>query len=215
LIIHDLSICVTPATVTWENSEIGLEVKTLSEVGPDSPAHVSLFTLGAHTGTHLDAPMHFIAGGAPLEQLDLNVLVGPAQVVEIMGTPMIGLKELQSAGIDTDTERLLIKTDNTKRSLLSDSVFHRDYVGIASDGAQWLVDNGIKLVGLDYLSVGSYGEENVKTHRILLGASVVLLESLDLSSTAPGHYVLVALPPKLGGTEASPCRVVLLEGVSL
>lgn len=214
MIIHDLSICVTEKTVTWENSEIGLEIKTLSEVGPDSVAHVSLFTLGAHTGTHLDAPKHFISNGAPLEDLDLNVLIGPAQVVEIMGAPAIGLKELQNAGIDAGTQRLLIKTDNTTRALLADSKFHRDYVGIASDGAQWLVDNGITLVGLDYLSVGAYGDENVKTHRILLGASVVLVESLDLTSIGPGHYFLAALPPKLGSAEASPCRVVLIEGVS-
>ena len=215
MIIHDLSICVTPETVTWENTEIGLEIRTLSEVGPASPAHVSLFTLGAHTGTHLDAPKHFVRGGAPLEQIDLDALIGLAQVVEIPGTPVIGLRELENAGIDPETERLIIKTDNSARNLLADSAFHRDYVGIASDGAQWLVDNGIRLVGVDYLSVGAYGDENVKTHRILLGASVVLVEALDLRSVGAGRYLLAALPPKLGGAEASPCRVVLMEGVSL
>ena len=215
MIIHDVSVTVSPSTVTWENSEIGLQIETLCTVGPDSPAHVSLFRLGAHTGTHLDAPMHFIAGGAPLEQLDLQAVVGPAAVVEITGVPTIDASALASAKIKPGTTRLIIKTDNTARGLVFDSKFHPDYVGVAPDGAQWLVDHGIILIGLDYLSVGAYGEQNIETHRILLGNSVVLVEALNLTDVSPGDYFLAALPPKFAGTEASPCRVVLIEGISL
>lgn len=214
LIIHDISVTVTPNFVTWENSEVGLRIETLSEVGESSPAHVSLFTLGAHTGTHLDAPKHFIAGGAPLETLDLKALVGPVWVTEIPDAPKLGARELEAAGIPSGTERLILKTENTRRRLLADEIFHRDYVGIAPDGAQWLVDHGITLVGLDYLSVGAYGEDNIGTHRILLGAEVVLVESLDLTGIAPGGYFLAALPPKFAHAEASPCRVILIEGIS-
>ena len=115
-----------------------------------------------------------------LRALDLNVLIGPAQVMEIYGRDQITAADLESAGIAPGTERILIKTDNTRLARMGDGVFHEDYVGIAPSGAQWLVTHGVRLIGVDYLSVGPYGPVNVETHRILLGAGLVVVETLVL-----------------------------------
>ena len=108
--------------------------------------------------------------------------------------------------------RVLFKTDNTQRGLLHDSQFHRDYVGVAPDAARWLVARGVRLVGVDYLSVGPYGDANTETHQILLRAGVVIVEGLVLGDVPAGTYTLAALPPKIRGAEGSPCRAVLMEG---
>jgi arylformamidase len=213
MIIHDISVVTSPTFVTWDGTEQGYSLKRTAEVGPNSVCTLSVITEGAHTGTHLDAPLHFIVDGKTVDSLDVNVLVGPAQVVEVYDRAAITADDLEKAAIGSGTERLIFKTDNTKRKLLDDPQFHPEYVGIAPSAAQWLVDNGIRLVGVDYLSVGPYGEPNVETHRILLGASVVVVETLQLENVEPGHYFLVALPPKFHDVEGSPCRALLLEGL--
>ena len=212
--IHDISITTSPRTVTWEGTEQGYSLAWNQRIGADSVCNVSVITDGAHTGTHLDAPLHFVAGGRAVEALDVRTLVGPAQVVEIYGRGVLTAVDMEAAGIVPATERLLFKTDNSRRRLLSDVAWHPEYVGIAPDAAAWLVTHGVKLVGVDYLSVGPYGADNVETHRTLLGAGVVILETLRLEEIRPGQYFLVALPPKFEGAEGSPCRVVLIENIT-
>jgi arylformamidase len=209
--IHDISLTVTPRIVTWDGVEPGCSLDWSARIGPDCDANVSLITVGAHTGTHVDAPLHFIYDGGTLENLCLETLIGPALVVEIFGRPMIEAANLEAVGIPPGTERLILKTDNTRRGLVHSGTFHKDYVSVAPSGASWLVEHGVKLIGIDYLSIGPYGPLNTRTHRTLLGASVVILETLVLDSIAPGAYTLIALPPKLAGAEAAPCRVVLVE----
>lgn len=211
--IHDISITTSPRTVTWDGNEQGYSLAWSQRIGPDSACNVSIITDGTHTGTHLDAPLHFIDGGRTVETLDVQTLVGPAKVVEVFGRDRVTAADLDAAGISRGTERLLFKTDNSRRHLLSDGQFHPEYVGLAPDAATWLVSHGVKLVGVDYLSVGPYGDANVETHRILLGAGVVVVETLQLERISPGDYLLVALPPKFEGAEGSPCRVVLIEGM--
>lgn len=210
--IHDISLTTTPETVTWDGIERGFSREWLAEIGPQSVAAVSLVTIGSHTGTHLDAPAHFVAEGGTVEALDVNVLVGPCLVVELFDRPEITAADLDAADIPSDAVRLIFKTDNTRRRLVHDRAFHRDYVGVAPDAARWLVSHGIHLVGVDYLSVGSYGAVNVETHQTLLGAGVVIVETLVLDDISPGPYTLAALPPKWGGAEGCPCRVLLIEG---
>lgn len=212
--IHDISLTTSPRIVTWEGTEQGYSLDWMAEIGPNSAANVSLITDGAHTGTHLDAPLHFIAGGLSVEALDVQTLIGPAQVIGIFGRDRVTAADLEGAGIAPDTTRLLFKTDNSRRRLLSDAQWHPEYVGITPDAAAWLVARGVKLVGVDYLSVGPYGDINTETHQILLGAGVVIVETLTLEDISPGAYFLVALPPKFEGAEGSPCRAVLIEGIT-
>ncbi len=207
--IHDISLTVTPGMVTWENAEASLTLDWASRIGSESPANVSRMSGGMHTGTHLDAPLHFVEDGRGVEELDLRTLIGTAQVVEIYGRDAITDADLERAGLAAGVERVLFKTNNTRRGLLHDPTFHRDYVGVAPSAARWLVAQGVLLVGIDYLSVGSY-DVNVETHRILLGAGVVIVEGLVLTDVPAGTYTLAALPPKVQGAEGSPCRAVLL-----
>jgi len=211
--IHDISMTTTPETVTWDGTETGFSIHWNTRMSdPGAVCNVSVLTDGAHTGTHLDAPLHFIANGGTVEMLDVNVLVGPAQVVELYGRDTITAADFDGVEIVPGTERILIKTDNTRLSRKGDGVFHEDYVGIDPSGAQWLVSHGVRLIGVDYLSVGPYGPVNIETHRILLGAGLVIVETLVLDNIAPGSYTLIALPPKFQGLEGSPCRALLLEG---
>jgi len=211
--IHDISLTTSPRTLTWEGTDQGFSVQWAAHLGePGAACNLSVFTAGTHTGTHLDAPLHFVPAGAAVEALDVNVLVGPAQVVEIYGRDQVTAADLERAGITPATERVLLKTDNTRLGRLRDGVFHPDYVGVAPSGAEWLVTRGVRLVGVDYLSVGPYGPLNVETHRILLGAGVVVVETLVLDEVDAGAFTLLALPPKFAGLEGSPCRCLLIEG---
>ena len=211
--IHDISLTVTEKTVTWENTEQGFSKQWTSELGnPGESCNVSVLTTGTHTGTHLDAPLHFIPEGIRLEALDVNILVGPAQVIEIFGRDQVTSADLEGAGITPGTERVLLKTDNTRLKRKDSPVFDEGYVGLAPSGAQWLVSHGVRLVGIDYLSIGPHGPVNMQTHTIVLGAGMVVVETLVLDDIAPGKYTLIALPPKFQGLEGSPCRALLIEG---
>ncbi len=212
MIIHDISLTTTPKTVTWDGTEQGFSMRWAAQIGKNSAAAVSVLTSGAHTGTHLDAPLHFVPGGLPVDALDVSALVGPAVVVRIYGRSPITAAELERVNLQPGTERVLLQTDNTRFKRLHDGGFHKDYTGLTPSAAQWLVQRGVRLVGIDYLSIGPYGPVNTETHKILLGAGVVVIESLDLDKIEPGEYTLVALPPKFAGLEASPCRCLLIEG---
>ncbi len=213
MIIHDISLRVTPQTVTWDGTEQGFSAQWTEKIGvKGASSNLSVLTAGAHTGTHLETPLHFVPGGLPTEALDMNTLVGPAEVVEIYGRSPITAAELDRANLPPKAERVLLKTDNTRFQRLHDAKFHTDYTGLTPSAAEWLVHHGIRLVGIDYLSVGPYGPVNTETHKILLGAGVVVVESLVLDNIVPGEYFFVALPPKFAGLEASPCRCLLIEG---
>ena len=211
--IHDITLTTSTRTLTWEGTEQGFSVQWAETLGHSGAVcNLSVLTDGSHTGTHMDAPLHFVPGGATIEALDVNILVGPALVVEVFARSQVTAADLMQANIAAGTERVLFKTDNTRLGRLHDGVFHKDYVGIAPSAAEWLVTRGVRLVGVDYLSVGPYGPVNVETHRILLGAGVVVVESLVLDDVNAGAYTLIALPPKFAGLEGSPCRCLLIEG---
>jgi len=212
--IIDITLAVAPGMVTWYNAEVGFNLDWVARIGEDeSPANVSVVTLGTHTGTHLDAPLHFVDGGATVEHLDLSHLIGPCYVAEFpdLALPLITPSDFETAGIPSGVTRLLCKTSNARRRLLLDAKFHEDFVAISPDGARWLIEHGINLVGVDYLSVGSASDgTGTRTHQILLAASVVAVEGLVLWDVAPGHYFLVCLPPKYQGAEGAAVRAVLL-----
>jgi arylformamidase len=168
------------------------------DMGNNSSIH-----MGVHTGTHMDAPRHVLANGQTIDQMPLNDAIGPARVIEIRDHKAIKAEELKQYKFKRG-ERILFKTLNSQRCWKTDT-FIADFVYITEDAAQLLADAGVRMVGIDYLSVGGPGA----THRILLGAGIWLLEGLDLSAVGVGNYNLICLPLKLVRTEASPVRAVL------
>lgn len=171
---------------------------------------VSWLEMGAHTGTHVDAPAHFVRGGKTVEQLNLGVLMGPARVVEMLGVDReITRRDLASASIPTGTERILFRTKNS--SLWSLRGFQKVYAGLAADGADWLVERGVRLVGIDYLSVEPFGSTDYAAHHILLDAGVVIVEGVNLDGVAEGVYELICLPLRIAGAEGAPARAVLIR----
>lgn len=207
--IYDISVPVSESIVVWPGDP-PVRISQPSHLDRGDLYTVSRLDIGAHTGTHVDAPAHFVAGGQAIDGFDLDVLVGPARVVHAADAELLTADVLAGLGIPPGTERLLLRTRNSDRWAAGDTTFVKDYVGLSQDGAQWLVDRGVRLAGIDYLSVASYAETAI-VHQILLGAGVIVVESLDLSGIPAGMYRLVCLPLKLAGLEAAPARAILVD----
>lgn len=180
-------------------------IRTVRSVEEGERSTLSEVTLGTHTGTHVDAPSHFIAGASKLEDMGLDPLVGTARVIELGVAETIEPSDLEGHVI-TRGERILLKTRNS--ALWSKDEFDPEYVFLSADSARYLADAEIACLGVDYLSVGGKGN-GVEVHQTLLGAGVLLIEGLDLSAAEPGEYDLVCLPLKLAGAEAAPARAIL------
>jgi len=174
-------------------------------------SNVSYLELGVHSGTHIDAPHHFLNDGRTVDQLPLDLLIGPCYVVQLAGEiESISAGVLQGLTLPPDATRLLFRTSNSHLWEQGKCSFVEEFVAISAEAAQWLVGRGIRLVGVDYLSVAPFGE-SIPTHTILLEAGVIVLEGLDLSAVPPGSYDLVCLPLKLLGAEGAPARAVLIR----
>jgi len=173
-------------------------------------------SIGAHTGTHLDAPRHFIPGGGLVTGLDLNVLVGPAQVVRFTSDAMIDVAFFEAQNLPATTTRLLLRCDRNGGMLHDNGdVFYEDYAAITPEAAEWLARRGVRLIGTDYLSIGPYaGGGNRDVHVTLLGAGLVIVEGLDLRAVEPGAHTLVCLPVALP-CDGAPCRAILLPAGAL
>lgn len=210
----DVTVPFSPLVPTWPTHPTS-RVEPMRRIAAGDPSNVSLVAVSSHAGTHVDAHWHVLDDGAKLPAIPLARWCGPCHVARIPDEiRRIGAGELEAAGIPLGSERLLLRTANSAEwASLGDGSpvpFREDYVGVAPDGARWIVDRGIRLVGIDYLSVGPYGEENRETHRTLLGNDVLIVETLDLSAVAPGPYELVCLPLRLEIGDGAPARVVLL-----
>jgi len=174
-------------------------------------ANVSRLNVGVHIGTHVDAPHHFMNDGRTIEKLSLDVLTGPCYVTQLPdGVEAITAEALDGISLPADTMRILFGTSNSRLWSRGEMEFQEDFVAVTEDGANWLVDRGIRLVGVDYLSVAPYGD-SVPTHTILLQAGVVVIEGLDLSAVPRGFYDLYCLPLKLLGSEGAPARTILIQ----
>lgn len=206
--IYDISVPISPTMPTYPGDP-PVVIKPFKRIGKGSRSNVSRVSFGDHTGTHFDPPLHFIPGGTPIDQLDLNVLYGPARVVDFTRVAReITARDLERARIPQREPRLLFKTRNSM--LWEQAGFQQDYVGIAWDAAEWLVARGIQLVGIDYLSVETYGASEPRTHRTLLGAGVVIVEGLNLRDIKPGKYTFVGLPLKIADGDGAPGRALLI-----
>lgn len=201
-----MTVALHPGLVTWPGDP-EVELSRPVDMAKGDECNVSRLAMGLHSGTHMDAPEHFIAGGATIDTMPLEATVGPARVVEIRDPVAIGPEELARAGLQRG-ERVLFKTKSSSRDWAR-APFDEGFVHISAAGAQALVDAGVRTVGIDYLSVGAFEGDGVRTHQILLGAGVWVIEGLDLSKVEPGAYELICLPLKVLGAEGAPARAIV------
>ena len=187
-----------------------VRIERVAKIEDGANANVSRISMSVHTGTHVDAPYHFLNQGSTVEHLQLDLLTGPAYVLDLPGVNVITSSELRDAGIPAGTLRLLIRTANSAYWKESGSTFQTGFTGINADGAEFLVNQGVRLIGMDYLSVAPY-KKSRPTHEVLLNAGVVIVEGLDLSEIAGGHYTLYCLPLKLAGCDGAPARAILVS----
>ena len=205
----DVTVPLRNGMVVWPG-DIKVQIEHRVSMKREQVHMNSWINMGVHTGTHMDAPLHFIANGKSIDLLPFDVTVGPARVIEIKDKVSIKAEELQQYNIRRG-ERILFKTRNSPQCWQTDS-FAADFVYITKGAAQFLVDAGVKLVGVDYLSVGSPSdpEKGMKdVHDILLGAETWLIEGMNLEAISAGNYNLICLPLNLMDTEGSPVRVIL------
>jgi len=206
--IYDISIPISPTMPTYPGDPPVI-IEPIKQIGKGSRSNVSRVSFGDHTGTHFDPPLHFIPGGKPIDQLDLRVLYGAARVVDFTRVEReITVRDLERARVPKRATRLLFKTRSS--TLWERAGFQKEYVGIAWDAAQWLVDRGVKLVGVDYLSVETFGASEARTHRTMLGAGVVVVEGLNLRDIKPGQYTFIGLPLKIQDGDGAPGRAILI-----
>lgn len=206
---YDITVPVHEGMAVWPGDPQPERHPVLSMDAGDS-CNVSAFVLGAHTGTHVDAPLHFLSGGGSVDGIELDVLVGPAQVVEVPGDGHVTEADLDAADICPETERVLLRTSNSRRRLLRSDAFDRGFQAIEESGARWLVAHGVRLIGVDYLSVEPFDMEGAQVHNMLLQAGMVILEGCDLSDMVAGDYVLVCAPMRWLGAEGAPARAFLV-----
>ena len=205
--LFDISVPVKNGGVVYPgNPEIHIELQ--QDMSRGGSSNVSLLAIGSHTGTHVDAPLHMIPGGAGVDGIPLDALIGPALVVafddDVMAVTEAYLRSQPIAG----HERVLLKTRNSR--YIRERDFHRDYTYLAPDGAEFLVSLGVRLVGIDYLSIEQFHSGHHRTHKTLLSRGVVIVEGLDLSEPPPGEYELYCLPVLLDGVDGAPARAVLV-----
>jgi arylformamidase len=206
--IYDLTLTITPDMPSWPGDP-AVTLERARKIEEGANANVSHLDLGVHTGTHVDAPYHFLMDGKGVDLLDLDVLMGPALVVEFGETvDVINAEALHSAEIPAGTERVLFKTRNSQLWANQEKGFFPGFVGVDLEGANDLVARGVRLVGIDYLSIAPY-KMSRPTHEVLLGAEMVIIEGLDLSRVSAGIYQLYCFPLKIKGADGAPARVVL------
>jgi len=206
--IHDITLTISNSLVTYPGDP-GIEITRVHTI-KNSNSNLTKLDMGAHTGTHVDAPVHFIEGGSGADVLDLGILIGPAIVIDATKEERISAKSLENFEIDDGAERVLFRTRNSEIWKSTPDKFFPTFVGIPKDGAEWLVEKDVKLVGIDYLSIAPFHEAE-PTHKVLLEAGIIPIEGLDLSGIAPGSYFLVCLPLKIKGSDGAPARVILLQ----
>lgn len=201
----DVSVPLTPGLPAYPGNP-EFEFQPIKRIADGGSSNVSRLVMGTHTGTHIDAPKHFIDDGIGVDELALNLLIGRTRVVEIPKRGPITADDLAAAGLREDI-RVLLKTPNS--SLWGSGTFHEDYAHVAASGARYLVEQGVKVVGIDYLSIEQFKSNGAPAHRTLLSNGVIIIEGLNLSEADPGMYEMYCLPLRVTGGDGAPARVVL------
>ena len=205
----DATATLDPATTPVYEGDAPMKFDFLKDMRKGDGFTLSAYSMGAHSGTHIDAPMHFIRDGAPIDRVPLEPLIGPARVIDIPD----GVQAIDAAELGRHdwkgAPRVLFRTRSSLRKWMSSSTFHRDFAYVAPDAAQLLADAGVRLVGVDYISAEQFGAAAPMTHRILLGKGIPIVEGLSLERVSAGDYDLIVLPIKVAGHEGAPARAIL------
>lgn len=205
----DATATLDPATTPVYEGDAPMNFEFLKDMRKGDALTLSKYSLGAHSGTHIDAPMHFVRDGASIDKVPLEPLIGPARIIDIAD----GVQAINAAELNRHrwkgTPRVIFRTRSSLRGWMKSSTFHRDFAYIAPDAAQLLANAGVQLVGIDYISAEQFGAPAPMTHRILLGKGIPIVEGLALEGIRPGDYDLIVLPMKVAGHEGAPARAVL------
>jgi arylformamidase len=202
----DISVPLRSGMVHWPGDP-AVVIQRLQDMERGDRCNVSTLSLSAHTGTHMDAPLHFLPHSAGIDALPLEATIGPARVIEIADREAVKPTALRSHRIRRG-ERILFRTPNSDRCWGTDA-FVEDYTYVTREAAEYLVERGVRTVGIDYLSVGGFHRDGAEVHRILLGAGVWIIEGLDLRRVRTGRYELICLPLRILGADGAPARAAL------
>jgi len=205
----DATATLDPATTPVYAGDAPLKFEFLKDMRKGDGFTLSAYSMGAHSGTHIDAPMHFVRDGASIEQLSLVSLIGAARVIDIPDS----VRSIDAAELNRHewrgAPRVIFRTRSSVRGWMASSTFHRDFAYIAPDAAQLLADARVQLVGIDYISAEQFGAPAPRTHQILLGKGIPIVEGLALGPVRAGDYDLIVLPIKVAGHEGAPARAIL------
>lgn len=208
-VIYDISLPISETLAVWPGDP-PVKILNSSHISKGDNCTTSMLTLGTHTGTHIDAPSHFILNGNGVDTIALNNLVGQTLVIEALEVTSLTASFLESLSISSGYERILFHTRNSLHWEKDITTFQNDYVAIPEDGAKWLVSHGFRLVGIDSLSIAPF-KNGEATHRALLSAGIVIVEGLNLNGISPGVYEMICLPLKVVGIDGAPARVILID----
>ena len=202
----DVSVTLRTGMVNWPGDP-SVRISHALDMERGDPCTVSLLEMGAHSGTHMDAPAHFVRGGAGIDDMPPDAAIGSARVISIRDRKSIKPDELLRHAIRRG-ERVLFKTHNSDHCWDTD-VFVEDFVYLSATAAQYLADRQVRLVGVDYLSVGGFRADGLETHQALLKAGIWIIEGLNLKRVPPGRVQLLCLPLKVLGGDGAPARALV------
>jgi arylformamidase len=206
---YDISLVISPEMVVWPDDP-PVELFRTSKIEEGADANISRLRMSVHAGTHIDAPRHFLEKGGMVDDIPIELLFGRAYVLHLPDEVDLITRDLvENSTIPPRTKRVLFRTRNSEIWESNRNTFSKNFVALAPDAAEYLIKRGVKLVGIDYLSIAPFGD-SIPTHKILLEAGVVILEGLNLSDVGQGRYTLYCLPLKLGEAEGAPARAILV-----
>ncbi|MDQ3697608.1 MAG: cyclase family protein [Gemmatimonadota bacterium] len=204
-----MTATLDPATTPVYEGDAPMKFEFLKDMRKGDALTLSAYSLGAHSGTHIDAPMHFVRDGVSIDRVSLTSLIGPGRVIDIPDS----VQAIDAAELDRHewrgAQRVIFRTRSSVRGWMASRTFHRDFAYIAPDAAQLLADAGVQLVGIDYLSTEQFGAPAPMAHRILLGKGIPIVEGLALEAVGAGEYDVIVLPMKVAGHEGAPARAVM------
>ena len=207
--LYDISLPISSELVSWPGDPSPKLIKVLS-INEGDACNVTKLEMGVHTGTHIDSPNHFIEGGITTDSMQLEVLMGKCLVIEVTSKSNIQVSDLYDFEIGK-YERLLLKTKNSVHWENDSKKFDKNFIALSLEAAEYLVKSGIKLIGIDYLSIEAYGVREHKVHHHLLNNQIAILEGLNLSKVDEGEYELICLPLKLVDCDGAPVRAILKD----